>query len=136
MRKNKIKSRRRPVQDKERNLWLNRNITIGRKVKKVMCYKDWYKNGIILIHDLVKEDGNMKTLAELEAEFNIQVRPMDYNSLISAIPTNWKKALKQMRIPAQAVSSQEQPYIKCSGRLLALGIITNRYVCWKLIRRK
>jgi hypothetical protein len=44
--------------------------------------------------------------------------------------------VKGMKIPEQAVSNQEQPFIGCNGRLLALGVATNRDVYWKLITKK
>jgi hypothetical protein len=114
-------------------IWLNKNIEIE---GKVVCYKDWYRNGIILIHDLVKEAGSLKTSVELELEFNIKPKVMEYNSLIAALPIHWKRALKQMKIPSQAVSNQEQPFVTCSGRLMALGIIENRDVYWELIKKR
>ena len=114
-------------------IWMNRNITIA---GKVVCYKDWYKNGIILMHDILKEDGDFKSILDLEAEHNIQIKVMDYNSLLDAIPAAWKRALKKMKIPTQAISNQEQPYLTCSNRLLALGIISNRDIYWEMIAKK
>jgi hypothetical protein len=61
---------------------------------------------------------------------------MEYNGLISAIPQSWKRAVKKMTIPQQAVSSQEQPFLNCSNRLLALSIAQNRDVYWELVSRK
>jgi hypothetical protein len=126
-----------PFKVRREILWLNKMIITGGKRKgKVVCYKDWYKNGIVFIHDITKEDGNMKSIEELETEYNIQISPMDYNSLITAIPLQWKRVLKKMRIPSQAISNQEQPYILCSSRLMALGIVTNKDVYWELVRKK
>jgi hypothetical protein len=61
---------------------------------------------------------------------------MEYNSLIAAIPVQWKRAVKQMRIPAEAISAQEQSFITCNNRLMALGIVTNRDVYWELVANK
>jgi hypothetical protein len=41
-----------------------------------------------------------------------------------------------MRIPKEAISNKEQPFIYCSKRLLALGITTNRDVYWELVSKK
>jgi hypothetical protein len=114
-------------------LWLNKNIKIG---GNVVCYKDWYKKGIIILHDILKEDGGFKTREMLEAEFLIQISIMEYNGLIDAIPAIWKRAIRKMKIPAQAVSNNEQPYIQCCGRLMALGIVCNRDVYWELVKKK
>jgi hypothetical protein len=61
---------------------------------------------------------------------------MEYNGLISAIPRAWKVAAKSMKIPQIAISNQEQPFITCNKRLLALGIATNKDVYWELVARK
>jgi hypothetical protein len=61
---------------------------------------------------------------------------MEYNSLIAAIPGLWKRAVKKMKIPAQAISSLEQPFLTCNNRLMALGIITNKDVYWELVTKK
>ena len=114
-------------------IWLNKSIVLG---GKVLCYKEWYRKGIIMLHDLVKEDGSMKSIMELETEFDIQIKPMEYNSLITVIPVHWKRKLKQMKIPSQAVSNKEQPFILCNDRLMALGIVTNKDVYWEMVRKK
>ena len=125
-----------PFKVRREVLWFNKLITTGGKKGKLICYKDWYKSGIVFIHDIVNEDGNIKSIEELETEFNIQISPMDYNSLITSIPVKWKRILKKMRIPVQAISNKEQPYLVCSGRLTALGILTNKDVYWELVRKK
>ena len=61
---------------------------------------------------------------------------MEYKSLKSAIPQKWKRRMNTMKIPANAISNLEQPYIKCNNRLLALGIATNKDVYWELVSRK
>ena len=61
---------------------------------------------------------------------------MMYNCLKAAIPGKWKRCVKEMRIPTQAISTLEQPFIKCNNRLLALNIVTNKDVYWELVTMK
>jgi hypothetical protein len=89
-----------------------------------------------MFHDILKEDGNFKCLEDLRRQFNVEISAMEYNGLISAIPRYWKIIVKGMKIPEQAVSNQEQPFISCNNRLLALGVTTNRDVYWKLVTKK
>jgi hypothetical protein len=114
-------------------LWLNNNIKIGRKEA---CYKEWYRNGIVMFHDLLKEDGTFKSPEELEVEFNVEIKALEYISLISAIPQQWKRDVRQMKIPKHAISNQEQLFMNCRNRLMALGIISNRDVYWELVTKK
>ena len=110
-------------------IWFNKSIVIGRKE---VCNKDWYKNGIVMLHDLLEEDGSFKLPHTLAAEIGVKIKAMEYNGLITAIPTWWKRAVKKMIIPTHAVSHNEQSFIKCNDRLMALGIVTNSnspYLC-------
>ena len=41
-----------------------------------------------------------------------------------------------MKIPAQAVSNNEQPFIQLgNGRLMALSIVSNKDVYWELAKK-
>jgi hypothetical protein len=68
-------------------LWLNKFITVQ---KREVCYKDWYKKGIIILHDILNDDGSFKTQVTLETEFHVQGGTMAYNSFVAAIPSSWK----------------------------------------------
>jgi hypothetical protein len=126
-----------PVEDpfkiRREILWFNKNI----KIKgKEICYRKWYEKGIVMLHDLVNENGDFIDSQVLSNKYGIEIKVMDYNSLKSAIPQVWKRALKTMKIPQQAISSNEQPYLNCNNRLLALNITLNRDVYWELVSKK
>jgi hypothetical protein len=89
-----------------------------------------------MIHDLLEDNGNFKSTARLEEQFNLPIKLMAYNSLISAFPQEWKRALKKMKIPYNAISSAEQPFLNCKNGLIALSIVTNRDVYWELVKKK
>ena len=122
-----------PFKVRREVLWRNKAIMVrGNEVH----YNEWYNNGIIMFHDILKEDGTFKTPQELNEQYHFEVKIMEYNSLISAIPRSWKASVKSMNIPKMAISNQEQPFITCNNRLLALSIVTNRDVYWELVTRK
>jgi hypothetical protein len=89
-----------------------------------------------MLHDLLTDKGDFKTKQTLEFDFNVTIDTMIYNSLKTAIPTKWKRCVKKMAIPKQAISNQEQPFLKCNDRLLALGVITNKDIYWELVTKK
>jgi hypothetical protein len=114
-------------------LWCNKEIKIQ---KKEIIYREWLEKGIITIHYILAEDGEFKTKQSLEEEFDIKIDTMMFNSLKAALPNKWKRCVKTMKINKQAISNQEQPFVKCNNRLLALGIATNKDVYWELVRQK
>jgi uncharacterized protein (DUF2126 family) len=61
---------------------------------------------------------------------------MEYNRLIYAIPQAWKRSVKTMRIPKEAISNKEQLFVICNNRTLALGVTKNRDVYWELVSKK
>jgi hypothetical protein len=78
----------------DQSLWFNTNIKIN---KRVIYWEKWYNDGFKWLADLIFMDneGNMRlmTLKEME-EFNIPgFNIMNYNSLISAIPKEWKRLI-------------------------------------------
>ena len=122
-----------PFELRREILWQNKNILLR---GKEICYKEWYQKGIIMFHDILCEDGSFKTMETLREEFQAEIKALDYNALISVIPRQWKLTVKSMKIPKEAISNQEQPFIMCNNRLLALSIVTNRDVYWKLVTNK
>jgi hypothetical protein len=79
----------------EQNLWYNSNILIQGKVQ---LWKRWEEAGIKWIADLisVNNDGSMEILpiGEMEECYDIKIKQMEYNSLISALPKSWKKLIR------------------------------------------
>ena len=89
-----------------------------------------------MFHDILDERGNFLERQTLSNKFETAIGFLEYSGLIAAIPQNWKRVVKNMTIPEQAISSQEQPFLNCSKRLLALSILLNRDIYWELVSRK
>jgi hypothetical protein len=122
-----------PFKIRREILWHNEQI----KIKgKYVCYQKWYDNGIVMFHDILQENGDFKSKVEIDRQFNMKIRIMEYNGLISAIPQAWKRCVKSMRIPAMAISKDEQPFMNCRNGLLALSILTNREIYWEFVVKK
>jgi hypothetical protein len=122
-----------PFELRREILWQNKNIKIN---KKEVFYQKWYKNGIIILHDILKENGEFKSAVELQTEYKVDINVMEYNSLKSAIPNAWKIQVKNMKIPPQAISNDEQPFFICGNQPFAISILLNRNVYWEYVSRK
>ena len=72
-------------------LWDNKFICID---NKPVHYNSWSVNCINLVGHIFKTDGTVMTKVEIENKYNFTIKDMDYNSLVHAIPTEWKKLLK------------------------------------------
>ena len=76
-------------------LWYNRFLIID---NKPVFIKFWNESGIKRISDIIRIDGSLRTKQELSNEFGIQIDIMKYNSLISAIPSKWKKCIRESKL--------------------------------------
>ena len=122
-----------PFKIRREILWHNDSIKIrGRDI----CYRKWYDKGIVMLHDIVQDNGVFKSKVDLERQYNVTIGEMEYNSLKSAIPQSWKRCVKSMRIPELAISKDEQPFMKCGNGLQALSILTNKVVYWEFVNKK
>jgi hypothetical protein len=73
-------------------LWNNANLkTDGR----CFNYNTWKGKKINYIQDIVRQDGHIITQNELEKKYSIICRPLEYQRLVHAIPSTWKKELIQ-----------------------------------------
>jgi hypothetical protein len=122
-----------PFKIRREVLWRNKNIQI---TKKEVYYKQWHNKGILIFHDILDERGNIRSIQELSQRYDLEIKTMEYVSLVFAIPQNWKRCVKTMRIPNEAISNIEQLYLVCNNRTMPLGLITNRDVYWEFVSKK
>ena len=54
--------------------------------------------------DLTTDDGTLLTEENINRMYNVQFKPLEYNSLISAIPKKWKKILNENHADLQLVT--------------------------------
>jgi hypothetical protein len=57
--------------------------------------KEWTENHMRFVKDLLTDKGTFLTENNINTRFNIRLRNLEYNSLISAIPHKWKNIIKK-----------------------------------------
>ena len=82
-------------------IWNNRNIRLD---GKTIFITEWYKKGIIYIHDLLNADFNFLSLTEFNKKFSVQCPFTIYYGLINAIPKTWKSSLRNIAAPANRLT--------------------------------
>jgi hypothetical protein len=127
---NEMKS---PFEIRRECLWLNKEIT---PFKKEIKWEEWHSKGINIIHDIVNEDGSFLNATEIEAKFNFKCNIMEYNALKEAIPVDWRKTLKTMRVPSESISFDEDTYIRIGNKEQNVKKLTNKSLYWSMIGEK
>jgi deoxyhypusine synthase len=64
----------------------------------------WTDKMFIKMKDLTTDDGTLLTEENINRMYNVQFKPLEYNSLISAIPKKWKKILNENHADLQLVT--------------------------------
>ena len=131
--KNITQSNLSPPDVRRESLWLNKNITVN---EKELRSGTWENNGINIIHDIVDEHGNFLSPDEMETKYNIICNVLKYNTLKDAIPKNWRQILKTMKIPTEAISSQETLTLQVKKITKNIASVTNKDMYWILVTHK
>ena len=86
------------------NIWYNSFI----KIKNCPVYiQEWSEKGVKRINDLLDDNGQWLTHIELENIFKVKLAVMQHNSIVSAIPKDWKKCIKNNFVKKEANSKNE-----------------------------
>ena len=111
----------------------NKNITIGDRYARGR-YLPWFQAGLRQIHDLYDYKGNAYPVSFLEEKYSIQIDILSYNSLISAIPNDFKMAIRNIPVASNAINHSELPHINVNKKEIPLTLISNQCVYWRLIK--
>ena len=112
-------------------LWLNKNIKIN---EKEVRWKTWEDKGINILHDILTEKGTFLTSEQIEAKYNVKCNTLKYNVLKDVIPSTWRRKLKTMNVPEQAISFNEEIHLNINKVAKGIRKITNRDLYWLLVQ--
>jgi hypothetical protein len=120
-----------PIDIRRECLWLNEKIRVKNKQIK---WNAWQNKGINIIHDILTNEGDFLLPKELENKFNIKCNVMTYNALKDAIPYEWRKQLKTMKVPPETINFKEQIHIYINKKPKILNKVSNKDIYWVLIK--
>ena len=111
----------------------NKDVLIANSyVRGIYVY--WFNAGIRQIHNLFDERGYLIPISVLEASYRIHIDVLSYNSLVSSIPSSWKRCIKNVPIIPTAISYIELPHFPFNNEDVPITLINNKSVYWKLVR--
>jgi hypothetical protein len=97
-------------------------------------YKSWKDKGIFFIQQLLDQNGKIASRKSLEEKTNIRLIGLQYESLLHAIPKEWKKQIVEDNISQNIV-----PLLKCNINFdkesKEIGSTSTREVYWHLIEK-
>lgn len=76
-------------------IWYNTFIRVD---GKPVHYQDWSDKNILFVGQILSNTGCLLPKFELEQKYNLNIRVMDYNSLVHSIPREWKNAVKDKAV--------------------------------------
>jgi hypothetical protein len=114
-------------------LWYNSNIQIE---NKYIIYKEWDRNNIRYIQDLLDKEGNVISKAEMEKKYDIRCKQLQYESLIHAIPKAWKIELKKHKGLNLNYHVIKQCMVVCGKTRVNHEAINTKTLYWHLVSTK
>ena len=116
----------------EEILWDNENILIN---SKPLFNQHWINHGINKVKDILNDNCVFLTREEIEAKYNIQCSIMYHNSLITSIPSGWKKMIKGQEINASMREDKCNLTLKIDKNLTNIKDIPCRMIYWAEIHK-
>ena len=118
-------------------LILNRHIQVENKsIPENFCGNN---NNNIKIAQIINEEGKFKTLEILNRTLTTNITTMQYNSIKSAIPLEWKQKLKTGCNTQNIIASIQQdttPWVKINSKPINITEISTKKIYLTLIKRK
>ena len=118
-------------------IMLNKHIQVENKpIPENFCGNN---NNNLKIAQLVSNDGKFKTLEILNRTPNTNITTMQYNSIKSAIPSEWKQKLKincNIQKITETLQKETTPEVKINGKLVKITELTTKKIYQTLIKRK
>ena len=93
-------------------IYYNKYILAGGKYYNEQWNSSIYNSNIKIVHDICNADGTIMSKIQLEDRYNTRIGAMEYNSLVTSIPKQWKTVLKSQMIPRGAINTQETLHIR------------------------
>ena len=101
-----------------------------------ICEKDLIQNNI-KIKDVIHENGQIKSCEEINHDHNITINSMRWNSIVSAIPKEWKnKLVKLVNIQSKDLLDAEGIYIRINNKFKSIKHVSSKEIYLSLINRK
>ncbi len=98
---------------------------------KPVFYNQWYKAGIQVLGDILNANGQLLSKRRLEQKFNIEIKQMDYNSLIHCIP---KEMLNSIKDKSFNKSLDSTVYVVINNKSMSLEKLKCKDIYWEYIR--
>ena len=114
-------------------IWYNKRILIS---NKPIYYDQWYKKGIKRVNNVMKLNGTFYTPNELSVRHGINIDLMMYNSVISAIPKEWKKEIRESDLVSYTPLPEDKIVIKIGNRFKELFMLTCKEVYNEFVKCK
>jgi hypothetical protein len=110
------------------SIWFNKYILLN---KQTLFFKNWYKQGIHTIHDIINKGGLLLSHAELKEKYNINTSFIHTLQILKSIPKTWLQQISHKTIPKQ--TNIDTLYIKINKNYIPFTKTKCKDFYWHLI---
>ena len=112
-------------------LWFNSHILID---NKPVWNKHWYESGIVCVKDLLSDTGKILSMDQLILKYQINTNFLEYLSLISAIPYEWKQNVLNTTIDFDS-NIYSKPSVRFQHNVKCITKLKCKDFYWSLIQK-
>jgi hypothetical protein len=113
-------------------IWNNSSIRVG---QNMVYYDDWIQKGIIYVQDLLNKQGDIMTRHELISNSGIQLKPLQYEMIKSAIPVKWKNIIKTNRTTHYERDTKIECTVKINKTMRHIKNLKAKDTYWHLLTK-
>ena len=111
----------------------NKHIIIAKKTLSIDRFPNTFGNNVKII-DILDDNGDILKRSLLNERLSSNISQMTYNSLLSAIPKEWKRKLKEKSVN-MTDKLTDSIKLKCNDVFISLDKITSKKMYNELIQR-
>ena len=113
---------------RRQNFIYNCQILIKKQYVRDKTYLQWFDAGIRQIHHLYDQMGNAIPTNTLSQKYSIPIDFIKHNSILKAIPVDWKRCIKNSTVLAGAIKYEELPHFHVGESNKPITLMINRNV--------
>jgi hypothetical protein len=103
---------------------------------KPIFKKEWNDKHLKFIRDIITDNGTFLSEKNINSKYNLNIQTLEYNSLKSAIPSKWKKILKDKKLEIKDIVVENECQLNLNKMTKQIMDITTKEAYKMLLASK
>lgn len=114
-------------------LWNNKFITVN---KKPMLPGEWYRSGIVYVHDLLDQNGCFLNYTQIKEKYGVKCSFLDILQVRYSLPSKWRQILKDQEFKENPNKIIKGCFLVVSNLITSIEKLYCKDFYWMLVSEK